>query len=40
MQIGSEEYLRFRMPEDDETFLESDGELLVAEIIGPDEINR
>jgi hypothetical protein len=40
MQIGEEEYLRVRLPTEEETFLESEGELLVAEIIGPDEINR
>ena len=40
MQIGQEEYLRVRHPTDEESFLESEGELLVAEIIGPDEINR
>ena len=40
MQIGEEEYLRVRLPTDEEAFLESEGELLVAEIIGPDEIDR
>jgi hypothetical protein len=40
MQIGEEEYLRVRLPTEEEAFLESEGELLVAEIIGPDEINR
>lgn len=40
MQIGQEEFLRVRHPTDEEAFLESEGELLVAEIIGPDEINR
>ena len=39
MQIGQEEFLRFRYPTDEEAFLESEGELLVAEIIGPDEIH-
>lgn len=39
MQIGQEEYLRVRHPTNDEAFLESEEELLVAEIIGPDEIN-
>ena len=37
MQIGQEEFLRVRHPTDEEAFLESEGELLVAEIIGPDE---
>jgi hypothetical protein len=40
MQIGDREYLRFRGPSDDEGFLESDGDLLVAEVISPDEIDR
>lgn len=40
MQIGEEEYLRVRLPTEEEAFLESEGELLVAEIIGPGEINR
>jgi Domain of unknown function (DUF4261) len=39
MQIGQEEFLRVRHPTDEEAFLESEGELLVTEIIGPDEIN-
>lgn len=39
MQIGEGECLRFRAPSDDEGFLESDGELFVAEVIPPDEIN-
>ena len=40
MQIGDREYVRFRAPGEDEAFLESDGGLLVTEVIGPDEINR
>ncbi|HWQ93671.1 MAG TPA: DUF4261 domain-containing protein [Clostridia bacterium] len=40
MQIGDKEYLRFRGPADDEGFLMSGGEVLVGEVIGPDEINR
>ena len=40
MQIGEEEYLRVRLPTEEEAFLDSEGELLVAEIIGPEEINR
>jgi len=39
MQIGQEEFLRVRYPTDEEPFLESEGELLVTGIIGPDEIN-
>lgn len=40
MQIGQEEYLRVRHATENEAFLDSEGELLIAEIIGPDEINR
>lgn len=40
MQVGEHEFLKCRERAEDEYFLESDGELLVAEIIGPDEINR
>lgn len=40
MQIGEQECLRVRLPTKEETFLESEGKLLVAEIIGTDEINR
>lgn len=40
MQVGDDEFLRCRERTDDEYFLESDGELLVTEIIGPDEINQ
>ncbi len=40
MQLGEEEYLRFRKPREEEGFLRSDGELFVAELIGPGEINR
>ena len=40
MQIGDEEYLRFRAPSEEEEFLVDDGGLLVAEVIGPDQINR
>lgn len=39
MQIGSDEYLKFRAPNDVEDFLESDEILLVVEIISADEIN-
>jgi hypothetical protein len=40
MQVGEHEYLRCRERTEDEYFLESDGELLIAEIIGADEINQ
>ena len=40
MQIGQEEFLRFRGPTEEEAFLDSGGELLVAETISADEINR
>jgi hypothetical protein len=40
MQIGDGEYLRFRTANAGEAFLESEGGLLVAEIIGPHEVNR
>ncbi len=40
MQVGETEFLRLRAPTEDESFLESDGDLLVAEIISKDEINR
>jgi hypothetical protein len=40
MQTGEDEFLRFRAPKEDEYFLESKGKLLVAEVIGPNEINR
>ena len=40
MQIGPKEYFRVRQPSKEEYFLESPGTLFVAEIIGPDQINR
>ena len=40
MQIGEDEYLSFRAPNEEEGFLEIHGELLVADIIGADEINH
>jgi hypothetical protein len=40
MQVGDDEYLRLRAPTEEEYFLESDGELFVAEIIGPGQIDR
>jgi hypothetical protein len=39
MQIDTEEYLRFRAPNDEEEFLRSDAELLVIEAISRDEIS-
>jgi hypothetical protein len=39
MQIDEEEYLRFRAPSADEDFLTATGELLVADIIGANDIN-
>jgi hypothetical protein len=39
MQVGADNYLRCRAPREDEPWLESKGEILVAEIIGADEIN-
>jgi len=39
MQIDEEEYLRFRAPSADEDFLTGTGELLVADIIGANDIN-
>jgi hypothetical protein len=40
MQVGDDEYLRVRAPHASEHFLQSDGEMLVAEVIGADQINR
>jgi Domain of unknown function (DUF4261) len=40
LQIGEDEWLRVRHPTDGEGFLVSEGNLLVVEIIGADEINR
>lgn len=40
MQLGDDEYLRFRVPTEDEYFLEGEGQLLVSEMIGSDQINR
>lgn len=40
MQVGEDQFLRVRAPTKEEYFLESDGELFVAEIIGKNEINR
>ena len=40
MELHEEKFLRVRLPNKEEGFLSSDRELLVAEIIGADEINR
>jgi Domain of unknown function (DUF4261) len=40
MQVGDDVYLKLRAPTLDEWFLESDGEMLVAEYITADDINR
>ena len=40
IQIGEEEYLRFRAPSENEGFLQSDAQLLVVEVISANEINR
>jgi hypothetical protein len=40
MQIGEEEHLRFRAPNEAEGFLQSDAQLLVVEVISANEINR
>ncbi|HEV2836299.1 MAG TPA: DUF4261 domain-containing protein [Pyrinomonadaceae bacterium] len=40
MQIETDEYLRFREPRADEAFLESEGALLVVDIIDSSDINR
>jgi hypothetical protein len=40
MQIDEDEYLRFREVSNEESFLDSTDELLVLEIIAPDQINR
>jgi hypothetical protein len=39
-QVGEAEHARFRSPREDESFLEGNGQMLVAEIISADEINR
>jgi hypothetical protein len=39
-QIDDDIYFRFRKPKEDEYFLESDGELLVAEAIFSNQFNR
>ncbi len=40
MQVGQDVFLRLRAPSEEEGFLDSDGELFVAEMIGADQINR
>ena len=40
MQIADREYLRVRTPSEGEQFLRGDTELLVVDVMGPDEINR
>jgi hypothetical protein len=40
MQIGEQDYVRFRAPSKDEDFLADGGELLVADSIGAQDINR
>jgi hypothetical protein len=40
MQVGAQKFLKCRERTDEEFFLESDGELLVVEIIGSNEINH
>jgi Domain of unknown function (DUF4261) len=40
MQVGDDTYLKLRAPRKEEYFLESDGELFVAELITADQVNR
>jgi hypothetical protein len=40
MQLGADDYLRCRAPMEDESWLESKGEVLVVEVIRADQINR
>jgi hypothetical protein len=40
MQVGADDYMRCRAPTEDETWLESKGEMLVAEVIRGDQINQ
>jgi hypothetical protein len=40
MQLGAKDYLRCRAPRTDEPWLEGKGDLLVVEVIRPDQINR
>jgi hypothetical protein len=40
MQVGSDTFMRLRAPAEGEYFLDSPGEIFVAEMISADEINR
>ncbi len=40
MQVGPDVFMRLRAPTEEEAFLDSEGELLVAEMIPADQINR
>ena len=40
MQVGEKSYLRLRLPTEDESFLDGDVDLFVAEVIGADQVNR
>jgi hypothetical protein len=40
MQVGQDTYMKLRAPAEDEPFLDSEGELFVAEMIRADQINR
>ena len=40
MQVGDDTYLKLRAPTGEESFLDSEGELFVAEMIRADQINR
>lgn len=40
MQIGENAYLRLRLPQENEYFLDSKGDIFVSEIISADEINQ
>jgi hypothetical protein len=40
MQVGEDTYLKLRAPREEEHFLDSEGELFVAEAITAEQINR
>jgi hypothetical protein len=40
MQIGQDTFLKLRAPAEAEGFLDSEGELFVAELIRADQVNR
>ena len=40
MQVGEDTFMRLRSPTEDEAFLDSEGELFVAEMIRADQMNR